>query len=69
MMLYSYAACLAAVTLRLYVPFLTVFLGDYTRAYQIVAWLSWVPNLVIARILISILNRDSFKKCSKPCNT
>jgi uncharacterized membrane protein len=56
MMLYSYAACLAAITLRLYVPFLTVFLGDYTKAYQIVAWLSWVPNLLIARVLGSRLN-------------
>jgi len=49
MMIYSYAACLAAVTLRLYGPLLTVGLGDYTTAYRIVAWLSWVPNLLIAR--------------------
>lgn len=51
MMVYSYAACMAAVTLRLYVPFLTVFLGDYFIAYRIVAWVSWIPNLLLARIL------------------
>jgi uncharacterized membrane protein len=51
MMMYSYAACLAAVTLRLYVPLLTYYLGDYLQAYRIVAWLSWVPNLLVAKIL------------------
>lgn len=51
MMVYSYAACLAAVTLRLYMPFLTAFVGDYYVAYRIVAWLSWVPNLGIAHVL------------------
>lgn len=51
MMMFSYAVCLAAVTLRLYVPFLTVFLGDYLQAYRIVAWLSWIPNLFIAYVL------------------
>jgi uncharacterized membrane protein len=51
MMMYSYAACLAAVTLRLYVPLLTHYLGDYLQAYRIVAWLSWVPNLLVAKVL------------------
>jgi hypothetical protein len=49
MMIYSYAVCLAAITLRLYSPLLTIALDDYTTAYRIVAWLSWVPNLFIAR--------------------
>ncbi len=51
MMMYSYAACLAAVTLRIYSPLLTYFLDDYQKAYQISAWLSWVPNLVVAKML------------------
>lgn len=51
MMLYSYAVCLAAVTLRLYVPFLTIYFDDYFRAYRVVAWLSWIPNLLIAKLL------------------
>ncbi len=52
MMIFSYACCLAAVTLRLYMPFLTYYLGDYYQAYTIAAWLSWVPNLLIAQIII-----------------
>jgi uncharacterized membrane protein len=53
MMMYSYSACLAAVTLRLYVPLLTYYLDDYLQAYRIAAWLSWIPNLIIAQILIT----------------
>lgn len=48
MMIYSYAACFAAVTLRLWLPFLTMVFQDFTIAYRIVAWLCWVPNMVFA---------------------
>jgi hypothetical protein len=49
MMVYSYAACFAAVTLRLWMPILVpLFKGDFIQAYQIVAWLCWVPNLLVA---------------------
>ncbi|EAY31729.1 DUF2306 domain-containing protein [Microscilla marina] len=51
MMIYSYAACFAAVTLRLWLPLLIVTLGDFTKAYLIVAWLCWVPNLWVAHRL------------------
>lgn len=51
MMTYSYAACFAAVTLRLWLPFLTACTGDFVTSYRIVAWLCWVPNLVVARII------------------
>ncbi|MBC2839677.1 DUF2306 domain-containing protein [Robiginitalea sp. SC105] len=47
-MVYSYAACFAAVTLRIWMPVLTFALGDFLPAYKIVAWLCWVPNLVFA---------------------
>jgi uncharacterized membrane protein len=56
MMIYSYAACLAGVTLRLWLPFLVKIIGNYYTAYSIVAWLSWVPNLIVASIII---NRSS----------
>lgn len=52
MMTYSYAACFAAVTLRLWLPLLTILFGDFIPAYQTVAWLCWVPNLIVARILL-----------------
>lgn len=48
MMTYSYAACFAAVTLRLWLPILILIFQDFMLAYQIVAWLCWVPNLWVA---------------------
>jgi uncharacterized membrane protein len=43
----SYALTLAAVTLRIYLP-LSLALGiGFEDAYRVVAWLCWVPNLVI----------------------
>lgn len=47
-MIYSYAACFAAVTLRIWLPMLTFVFGDFTIAYRIVAWLCWVPNIIFA---------------------
>lgn len=45
----SYAACFAAVTLRLWLPLLIILHhGDFEPAYRIVAWLCWVPNLLVA---------------------
>lgn len=53
-MIYSYSACLSAVTLRLWLPLLlVVFRLDFNLAYPIVAWLSWVPNLLLARWVVS----------------
>jgi len=55
-MIYSYSACLSAVTLRLWLPLLlVVFRLDFTVAYPIVAWLAWVPNLLVARVVTSKL--------------
>ncbi|QSQ14160.1 DUF2306 domain-containing protein [Myxococcus landrumensis] len=51
MMVYSYAACFAAVTLRLWLPFLVRGTGDFISAYRIVAWLCWVPNMGVAYLL------------------
>lgn len=48
MMIYSYAACFAAVTLRIWLPLLTIAFGDFEIAYRIVAWLCWVPNIIFA---------------------
>ncbi len=49
LMIYSYAACFAAVTLRIWLPILTaLFDGAFLPAYKIVAWLCWVPNIMVA---------------------
>ena len=49
-MLYSYAACFAAVMLRIWLPLLILLLQDFVTAYRIVAWLCWVPNLLVVRL-------------------
>jgi uncharacterized membrane protein len=52
MMIFSYAACFAAVTLRIWLPLLTMAIGSFVPAYRIVAWLCWLPNLVVAYWII-----------------
>lgn len=52
MMIYSYACCFAAVTLRLWLPILNAMLGDFETAYIVVAWWCWIPNLAVAYFLI-----------------
>lgn len=46
-MVRSYALTFAAVTLRLWLPGLAAGL-PFETAYQMVSWLAWVPNLVVA---------------------
>ena len=58
MMIYSYAACLSAVTLRLYLPFLTMLFHDFVKAYLLVAWLCWIPNILIAWLIVKQLDRQ-----------
>lgn len=58
MMIYSYAACFAAVTLRIWLPLLVMMLGDFFTAYKIVAWLCWVPNIIVAWFIA----KTSFKE-------
>ncbi|PWG06458.1 DUF2306 domain-containing protein [Polaribacter aquimarinus] len=52
LMIYSYAACFAAVTLRIWLPILSNIFGGFLPAYRIVAWLSWVPNIIVAYFII-----------------
>jgi uncharacterized membrane protein len=51
-MIYSYAVCFSAVTLRIWLPILISITGDFVPAYQIVAWLSWLPNLLVAYLIV-----------------
>lgn len=53
LMLYSYAGTFGAVTLRLWLPILIALMGSFVEAYQIVAWLSWLPNLLIVYLAIN----------------
>ena len=59
-MIRNYALTLAAVTLRIWLPLLSgLVFHDFIPAYRIVSWLCWVPNLIIAEIIIS-------KRTAKP---
>lgn len=46
-MLRSYALTLAAVTLRLYLPISAMLGIPFEEAYTAIAWLCWVPNLLV----------------------
>jgi len=62
-MIRSYALCWAAVMLRLYLPLFQFAFGmEFIAAYQIIAWLCWVPNLVVAEIIIHRLHRNRQEK-------
>jgi uncharacterized membrane protein len=52
LMAYSYAACFAAVTSRIWLILLVPIFGNFTIVYIIVAWFCWVPNLVVAKLII-----------------
>ena len=52
-MRYSYACCLASVTLRLWNPILSLFMEDFLLIYRIVAWLSWIPNLHFVKFYLN----------------
>lgn len=52
-MIRNYALAFSAVTLRLWMPLLVVLAGyEFTEAYRTLAWLCWVPNLLLAEMII-----------------
>ncbi len=51
-MVRSFALAFAAVTLRFYLPLAAVLGIDFAVAYPVVAWLSWVPNLLVAEVAV-----------------
>lgn len=56
-MIRSTALTLAAVTLRIYIPFSMIVLNprfgiDFETAYIAIAWACWVPNLIVAELYL-----------------
>src|SRR5256714_15643538 len=51
-MIRSYALTFAAVTLRIYLPVSIAAGLPFEPAYQTIAWLCWVPNLIVAEWII-----------------
>ncbi|NOU96744.1 DUF2306 domain-containing protein [Paenibacillus sp. LMG 31456] len=59
-MLRSYALTFAAVTLRIWLPLLIViYHGSFVQAYQVVAWLCWIPNLLFIEAMIRLRSKRS----------
>jgi len=57
-MLRSYALIFAAVTLRIELPILIAVFHDFAPAYAAVAWLCWIPNLVVIEAYIRLRAAD-----------
>lgn len=51
-MIRSFAFLFSAVTLRIWLPMLVAVTGSFDPAYRLVSWLCWVPNLVVAELVI-----------------
>lgn len=52
-MLRNFSLTLAALTLRLYLPTALIVGADFDLAYPVIAWLCWIPNLIVAEIWIN----------------
>jgi hypothetical protein len=53
-MIRNYALTFAAVTLRIYLPLSQSLLHfDFVSAYRVISWACWVPNLLVAQIIIN----------------
>jgi uncharacterized membrane protein len=52
-MIRNYALAFAAVTLRIWLPLATNLMHwDFIPSYQVISWLCWVPNLMVATLII-----------------
>lgn len=52
-MIRSYALSFSAITLRLYVPLLSLYFEwEHDFVVQITAWINWIPNLLVAEWII-----------------
>lgn len=57
-MIRNYALTFAAVSLRIYLPLATQLMHfDFITSYRVISWLCWIPNLVIAEMIISKRSR------------
>jgi Predicted membrane protein (DUF2306) len=68
-MIRSYSLTLAAVMLRIYLPLSHVVGIRYANAYQVVSWLCWVPNIVLAEWLVQRTQTPIAKELAWRTNT
>lgn len=68
-MIRNYALTFAAVTLRIYLPLSTVAMQiAFVPAYRVIAWMCWIPNLVIAEIIISRISKKNIYQTQQAFN-
>ena len=63
-MIRNYSLTFAAVTLRIWLPLFIVLFGieHFELSYAIIAWLAWVPNLIVAELFIrKRLNKGKYE--------
>jgi uncharacterized membrane protein len=60
-MVRNFALTFAAVMLRLYLPASMVAGVDFGLAYSVIAWLCWVPNVVVAEVLFNRTHNPSLQ--------
>lgn len=58
-MIRSYAVTFAAVTLRIWLPMSAVAGFAFIDAYRVISYLCWIPNLMIAELIISTMRRKA----------
>jgi hypothetical protein len=65
-MIRSFALTFAAVTLRIYLPIAIIQAqGEFPLdAYRAIAWLAWVPNLIVAELFIATLRKPRRPKAT-----
>ena len=64
-MIRNYSLTFAAVTLRIWLPLFIVLFGieQFELSYAVIAWLAWVPNLIIAELFIrQRLNKGKYEE-------
>lgn len=57
----NFSLTLAAVTLRIYLPSSMIAGIPFEIAYPVIAWLSWVPNLLVAELAFTGAYGNPFK--------
>ncbi len=65
-MIRNYALTFAAVMLRVWLPLFLALGYEFPEAYTAIAWVSWVPNLLVAELVISAGKALAQRQQAKP---
>lgn len=61
-MVRNFSLTFAAVTLRIYMPLSSVLGIDFDTAYPVVAWIAWVPNLLVAEWVFNTAKGNALRR-------